>query len=665
MTWWLNNNLRLIQNNLREIDANLDVDALIGQLKEMNANVLMMNAGGIVAFYPTKLEYHYRAANQQKDLLKEALDKAHANDIRVIVRFDFSKAHESIFAKKPEWFYRTTEGNEVNYHGIVHSCISSYYQQEYSLKIIDEVISNYDVDGIFFNWFGYNTFDYSGNDHGICHCDSCKTKFHEMFGLELPTRVEINDPIYQKHLTYREVTASSMLDKVHELVKSKSKDIAISTYSDHKVDIVRNESNTDKRRPHPKWLYSASENVKAIEDSWDNKLISNCSINAVDLVHRFTAVSKHEINIRLKESIASGSGLDFCIIGVFEGYPDRENLPVVSSIFNYHKKNEQYYGSFQSVSEIALIKPGKTSQADLKEYFGLFKMLKEEHVLFDVLQQKTLRKRLNRYKTIIIPDILEFSKEELLALAAFSNQGGCLVSTGRSFTKGVENQQFLQDYFDAELEDIAVFSREAAYLKTEDKDVFTSLLERDWILVDGSFCKVKFGSRSYKNLPLVKPALFGPPERAFGHTLSDEYYGLGVVANEQQTSIYLPWHPGKLYYNHGFDDNKRIVSDVLHRFVDNTQQVKTNAPQSVELFFNKLDEETYILHLLNLSGFNGVTYSEPIPVHDVSVNLPMLKTCKQIINLVEADEASLSNDDDGIKLTIPTLTDFSAIVLKI
>ncbi|MBM7570091.1 alpha-amylase family protein [Aquibacillus albus] len=668
MAWWSNNNLRMIQNNLREKDANLNVDALISQLKELNANVLMMNAGGIFAFYPTKLEYHYRAANQKTDMLREALDKAHANGMKVIVRFDFSKAHESIFEKKPEWFYRTKEGKEVNYHGIVHSCISSYYQQEYSLKIIDEVLTNYDVDGIFFNWFGYNTFDYSGNDHGICHCDSCKTKFHEMFGLDLPEKVDEDDPVYQKHLIYREVTASKMLDRVYDLVKSKNRDIAISTYSDHKVDIVRNESNTSKTRPHPMWLYSASENVKAIEDSWDQKLISNCSINAVDLVHRFTAVSKHEINIRLKESLASGSGLDFCIIGVFEDYPDRENLPIVADIFNYHKKNEQYYGNFQSVSEVALIKPRKTLQADSKEYLGLFKMLKEEHVLFDVLQQKTFmdnRECLNRYQTLIIPDILAFSSEELEVLRAYSKKGGCLISTGRSFTQDEENQQFLQEHFDAKLDGIKVFSREAAYLKTEDKEVFKSFMERDWVVLDGAFCRVKFGSKAYKNLPLVKPALFGPPERAFGHEMSQDSFGLGIVSNDQQKSIYLPWHPGKLYYNLGFDDNKRIIIDLLDNVVDYQSMLRTNAPQSVEVFLNQLDDDTYILHLLNLSGFNGVSYYEPIPVHEVQVHLPQLNNCKQLINLEDKEEVSYTNGDDGIKIELPVLKDFSAVVLKV
>ncbi|MCM2677947.1 hypothetical protein [Alkalicoccobacillus plakortidis] len=117
------------------------------------------------------------------------------------------------------------------------------------------------------------------------------------------------------------------MDRIHELVKRINPHIAISTYNDHKVDIVRNESNTKLTRPHPVWLYSSSENVKSVEDTWEDKLISNCCINAVDLQYRFMGVSKEEVSIRLYESIASGSGLDFCIIGVFDGYSDRRNFP--------------------------------------------------------------------------------------------------------------------------------------------------------------------------------------------------------------------------------------------------------------------------------------------------------------------------------------------------
>jgi hypothetical protein len=668
MAWWTRNNLRLIQNNLRETDANLDVDILIRKLKEMSVNVLMMNAGGIVAFYPTKLEYHYRAANQQKDMLKEAIEKSHAAGMKFIGRFDFSKAHETIYNKRPEWFYRTREGKEVNYHGIVHTCINGYYQREYSLQLIDEVISNYDVDGIFFNMFGYQTRDYSGRHYGICFCDSCKTQFRERSGLELPETESLEDPVYRKYKEFQDFTTKEMLDRIHDLVKSKHKDIAISTYNEHKVDIVRKESNTDPVRPHPVWLYSASENVKSVEDSWDNKLISNCCINAIDLVHRFTGVSKHEMNIRLKESLASGSGLDFCIIGVFDDYPDRENLPTVADIFKYHQENEEYYGNFLSMADVALIKPGGPAPKSLTEYSGIFKMLKEQHILFDVIHQNNLlnsKISLSRCKAVIVPDITDFSYEGLQLLEGLYSQGIKLISTGRSFTAGEANQAFLQRLFDVKPESVTFFEREAAYLKTEDKGLFKRFEERDWIFLKGQFQELEFGAQAVKQLPFVMPSTYGPPERASGHRISTEKFGVAVKTEGFRKAIYIPWQAGDLYYKFGYADHKHIVLDLLEYALDQHFQLKTNAPQNVEVFFNKLDEHTYILHLLNLSGFNGVTYFEPIPVYDLEVTIFDLSECRQANDLVDSSEVTFSTANGNITIKLQKLNDFAAIVVKI
>ncbi|GIQ67238.1 hypothetical protein DUZ99_17520 [Xylanibacillus composti] len=669
MTWWKRNNLRMIQNNLRESDANLDVDALIRQLKAMSVNVLMMNAGGIVAFYPTELEYTYRAAGQQKDLLGEAIEKAHANGMKFIARFDFSKAHESVFAKRPEWFYRTRAGEAVNYHGIVHTCVNSEYQREYSLKMIDEVISRYDVDGIFFNMFGYQTRDYSGKEYGICCCDNCKSRFMDMYGLDLPETASLEDPVYRKYKEFQQVTTRMMLDSIHDFVKSKRPDIAISTYNEHKVDIVRKESNTEITRPHPVWLYSSSENVKSLEDSWEDKLVSNCSINAIGLVHRFTGVSKHEVNIRLKESLASGSGLDFCIIGVFEDYPDRENLQTVADIFRYHQENEEYYGRFLSMADVALVKPGMPSQKDTKEYLGLFKMLKENHIQFDVIHQHTLvhhQEKLARFKAVIIPDIAQFTDEELVMLEEAAKQGVSLLSTGLSFTFNEANRSFVERVFGGKLESLHDVKQEASYFYTSDKTVFRHFPERDWVIIDGPFYHVRFDDQTAGLLPWVEPSTFGPPERAFGHRVSQEWFGAGMRKQGAMQTVYMPWKPASLYYQHGYSDHKFAVLDLLYHLVGDAWTLTTNAPQQVEVFFNKLDDCTYMLHLLNLSGFNGVSYSEPLPIHDLTVTLPGIGPISQARNLVDSQQAPSSVSITGnATVKVSVLEDFAAIVLRV
>ena len=42
MSWWTEKRFRMIQNNLRDIDAGMDVEAYVETLKEFGANVCMV-----------------------------------------------------------------------------------------------------------------------------------------------------------------------------------------------------------------------------------------------------------------------------------------------------------------------------------------------------------------------------------------------------------------------------------------------------------------------------------------------------------------------------------------------------------------------------------------------------------------------------------------------
>ena len=217
--WWLEKPMRLIQTNLREIDAGLDADIFIKNLKEFSADVVLFNVGGIVANYPTKLEYHYKNPHMKDDLTGKVLTRAHAEGIRFIARFDFSKVNECYTAVKPQWLYKSVKGESINYNGQVQVCVNSEYQQEYSLKILEEVIDNYHIDAVFFNMIGYRTTDYSGNYHGICQCDNCRKRFKDMYGLELPVEENGNDPVYRQYVNFTDETSRGLFKKNCRLCK--------------------------------------------------------------------------------------------------------------------------------------------------------------------------------------------------------------------------------------------------------------------------------------------------------------------------------------------------------------------------------------------------------------------------------------------------------------
>ncbi|GAE06413.1 family 10 glycosylhydrolase [Paenibacillus sp. JCM 10914] len=619
MNWWSTNRLRLIQNNLRETDADMDVDLLIRELKSFQANALMMNAGGIFAFYPSNLTHQYITPHLTKDLLGEAVAKIHDNGMKFIARFDFSKAHESIWQQHPEWFYRNRQGREVNYYGIVHTCLNGAYQQEKSLESIEEVLTRYPVDGIFFNMFGYQHWDYSGNFYGPCYCSNCQARFHDITGEHLLAYTGPEHPLHEAYRAFQEHTSRDILERIHELVKPGRPEIAICTYHHHCVDIVRKESNTSLTRSGPLWLYSASENVSSIQDSWNDKLISNCSINAIDLTYRFTGVSEEENAIRLYQSMGSGSGLDFCIIGAFAGYPDQSNFDKVKEIFRFHAEHEELYGQLGSMAEVVLIKPAAPEAA--AEYYGMFKMLKEEHILFDVVMEEQLSamvSKLTCVHAILLPGIQRLSVDAAGALKRAADVGTALIATGTALEQETE---LLAEWFGVSL-DGRKQAEPAAYLDVSNPVHFPSFANgRSWIVAGMNFTRAIFDPETAEQrMPYVEPSTFGPPERAYGHRIGEDY---GMAVNKRvdndgrsRSGVYIPWNPGELYHRYGYEDYKLVMADVL-RDIKPNRAVVTNGPSSLELFVHRLKEGGCLIQLLNLTGFNGTTYLKPTPLYDI------------------------------------------------
>ncbi len=662
MVWWKQNKLRLIQTNLRDTDADMDIELLIDDLKYLSANALQLNTGGLMAFYPTELQYHYKNPFLKRDLIQEVIEKCHQNDIKFIARFDFSKAHYSIFEKNPEWFYKSQKGEFINYNDMVHTCVNGFYQNEYSLEIIKEVLTKYRVDGIFFNMFGYQTSDYSGNYHGICHCENCKKRFKEMFHLNLPSAQDFNDPAYDKYVEFKDITTKELLEKIHKSVKGINPDLPISTYTDYKIDIIRKESNTAVDRPYPIWLYSASENVKSVEDTWGDKLVSNCSINAVDIPYRFMGVSKHLIRLRLYQNIANGSGLDFCINGVFEDYPDRDNFEVVKEVFDYHKRYEPYYGCFKTVSDIALIKPDEKVLSGVKnEYLGIFKMLKEQHIIFDVICQENLKERvncLNKYQCVIIPDYRILSDEKISAFVQGIKTN--LILTGKyPEDRGSNIYNIIGGIFIKR-----TVNNRSAYLLMQNKDIFKRFSDRNWIFIDQSFTHIAFKKENLSLLPLINPARFGPPERCGGYTISDRF-GIGIRNCSKGRIISIPWEIGNLYQKYGYEDHKNILLDLLDYTTDKNYILTTNAPMDTEIFFNKYDNGDYILQILNLSGYNGSTFYQPNPIYDIDISINRMQDCLVVTPLEskDRDQSFYEKRNDKLNLHIKRLDSFQAFII--
>jgi uncharacterized lipoprotein YddW (UPF0748 family) len=175
MKRWYEEPFRIFQTNIREIDAVMDVNQVLDDLAEFHANAWLLNTGGIGSFYPSKLPYQtpspWLAQRASGDLLGDALAAAHQRGVRVISRFDWSKLPRRLYEQHPDWFFVNSEGQPQVYNDLYSACPSGPYNQELSFQVLAEVLEQYEIDGVFFNMFGFAPRDYSGTYHGVCQCD--------------------------------------------------------------------------------------------------------------------------------------------------------------------------------------------------------------------------------------------------------------------------------------------------------------------------------------------------------------------------------------------------------------------------------------------------------------------------------------------------------------
>jgi hypothetical protein len=426
--WWLETPWRMIQTNLRQIDMeDIKAEQFVKDLKSFNATVLLLNTAGIIASYKTKLKFHFQSEYLHGDSLQKIVEACHDGGIKVIARTDFSKIRRPIYEQHPEWAYRTTEGNIVDYNGDVHACLNGVYQQEHLFEIVKEAITEVNLDGLFLNMGGFQVKDYSYNYHGICHCDTCKKLFRERFGLELPKTEDLKDPAFRKYKVFQRECLTKHKERLYQHVKGLNPDLAMNGY-----DIQRMESNTEYRRPLPHWQYSGSSNTRAIRGTGDRELaISNTTVDFIGFFYRHVAVSPAMQELRLWQDLANLGGLDYYLIGRLDNHEDRSGYEGIRKVFNFHKNHEDLLKGLKSKAEVLLLRAELF--VDVNEERGWIRALTENHILFDEIRFGEAKKYpFNKYKAIILPNTLNLSAEQAAKLDDFARQGGTVVCTGEA-----------------------------------------------------------------------------------------------------------------------------------------------------------------------------------------------------------------------------------------
>ncbi|HET6320307.1 MAG TPA: alpha-amylase family protein, partial [Chloroflexota bacterium] len=435
--WW-RHPFRIFQTNIREIDSGLEVERNVRDIVEFGADVWLLNAGGIVSHYPSKLDHQHPSPwlkdRPSGDLLKDAIEEAHKHGVRVMARCDFSKLHRDQFEKHPDWFYVSPKGQRQIYNGLYSACPSGPYYQEKSLEVIGEILDGYAVDAFFFNMFSMALRDYSGTYHGICQCVNCRRRFSEYSrGMALPKEETYADPAYPVWRRYTRDLLEDIAGRVRELIKSRRPDVALLLR--YNPDVTFHEINNAVDRPLPLWRYAAGEAAKTSSSEYPDRPVAINCVMFWDIPYRFAAEQPGMVQLSLAQVVANGANPYAYVLGHTANQPDRKNFAVVRELMGFHKTNERWYAGLTPAADVLLVSPTQSEEAYGTEgeakvvaaFRGAYRALVESHLPFDVLPDDRLTEsdadgRLAAYKAVVLPNAAALSDAQCALLDRYVEQ---------------------------------------------------------------------------------------------------------------------------------------------------------------------------------------------------------------------------------------------------
>jgi len=616
--WWMTEPLRWLQTNIREPDAATDPKVLVAEAARFHANVLHLNMGGIAATYPTTQPFHARSSGlgPNRDFFGDALKEAHARGIRVVGRFDFSKVRKDAFDAHPEWFFRKADGSPAIYNGLYSTCINSAWYHEQAPRILAEALEKYDVDGLFFNMFGNQARDYSGNFLGHCHCAECKRRFKSSFGRDLPEKAD--DPDYGKFMF---TSSREVAREFGRIIHEKRPKAGYFNYLEEWTDGIMSESNTAVTRPLPLWPYTSSDNVNRARNSQPSKMSVNLCMQFVDYAWRFATVPAQEIVIRLWQNIAQGGALAFAINGTFD-QQDRQAVEAARPVFQWAATNQEYLANQESMARVILLTGGDTAA-----YRGLFRFLSEEHIPFAV---STNLDWIGKRQV----DLVLTANADTTALEPYIRSGGRVLIAAPG----------------AQKTDVK------GYVRVRDPKRFPSLSQTSLLLLDGPFTELPPSPGA--PLTLVPPSMFGPPE--FIHVDIRNTDIPALISRNEGRVLWLPFNIGALYYRLSLPAHAALLRDLVNELLPR-RQLTTDAHPLIEISMMRQKGRT-LVHLVNLTGHSQTGYFAPLPVESIRISLEGDFASAQALR--SAQPIPVKRTAGRTELTMPRLRDYELIVLS-
>ncbi|MDF1514985.1 MAG: beta-galactosidase trimerization domain-containing protein [Anaerolineae bacterium] len=442
---WYTQPMRWAQLAFVETDpGRCDTAFWLDYFKSIHAGGACLSAGGYVAYYPTQIPFHYRSQwLGDIDLFGDMVQGCRDLDMAVLARTDPHAIHQDAASAHPEWIAVDADGAPRRHWSTPEAwvtCALGPYNFEFMTEVHREIVSLYQVDGIFSNrWAG----------HGVCYCAACQRNFYDAAGMPLPRTNALSDPAWRAWLKWREQRLFELValwDNAIQACRVQARYIpnsgggALSSLDmsalGERIPLLF----ADKQARNgitPPW--ANGKNAKEFRAAFGRKPIGGIFSVGLEEKHRWKDSVQSEAELRVWTAGAIANGMRPWFTKFSAVLYDYRWLPVVQDIYEWHYRNESYLRNEKSLARVAVVYSqqtaanygGQQAQAKVEDpILGAYQALIEARIPFDMVHDRLLDSdHLAPYKVLILPNIAALSDAQCQALRDYVQSGGSLMAT--------------------------------------------------------------------------------------------------------------------------------------------------------------------------------------------------------------------------------------------
>lgn len=693
---WFDEPLRIVHTVLRHVDAHgYDARAAVDYALRLRGNVLVVNGGGLWAFYPSEVEGHRRVPGLDRDVLADVRRATLEAGLRLVVRIDVRGGHREMFDRHPDWFSVDQDGEPLQLHGLhATTPLSPFRNEGFAFPVVHEILERYDVDGIWENapLFG-----------PLARGPVVERAFRAATGLELPRAADWGDPAYRAWTEWRYDCVTEHSGRLRDVVKSHGPDKAYVAEGPSVLDPDwLRESGIDYSRVAPHWdvvtaptfdvlagshgsglwpapVWKAEETTKFLRAVHPGK-VPAVLYGPFDNASRYTSVVRQELRLWLAGILAHGGAFwDCTFVGADDsGFLDRRNQDVIADFHSLSADNPDVYARAVPLADVAVVVSRRAEErfgagtpgldGYVQHVRGVELALQEEHVPFDLVpEDRVTPELLEGYRLVVLPRAAFLPAAVQDALRVWVRAGGGLVATGDTSLlddTGTPRDEFgLADVFGVARTGAVLDLHHAYGLVRERGPLTAGLEETDVVPAGGRLHVVVPRDGATVPVTLVPDIVPQPPELGWRDPAGCEVPLLVTHEVGAGRSTFFPGATDLSFASDGHPDHGTLVKNAMAFAAGpGPRLVQTDAPASVHVSLTRCGDR-HVVHLLNYSGGHRRPLTAVQEVRDVRVTLPRL-TAGSATTVRGRRSLEVVPSGPGVSFVLPRLEDYEAVVLE-